>query len=180
MTDQRWHHTTVLAVQKDGVTALGADGQVTLGNTVMKGGASKIRSLYGENVLVGFAGSSADALALLTRFEGKLEEYRGNVVRASVELAKDWRLDRSLRQLEALLAIADREHLLLISGTGDLIEPDDGILAVGSGGPMAQAAAKALARKTDLDAEAVTREALTIAGEICIYTNQNIDLRVLR
>jgi len=166
--------TTIIAVRKDGRVAMAGDGQVTLGNTVLKRGAKKIRRLYHDRVLAGFAGGVADALALFERFERKLEEYGGNLPRAAVELAKEWRMEKVLRRLEALLVVADTRHLLLISGSGEVIEPDDGIVAVGSGGPYALAAARALVRHTSLDAGAIAREAMAIAAEICIYTNEHI------
>jgi ATP-dependent HslUV protease subunit HslV len=173
------HGTTILAVRHQGNTVLAGDGQVTLGNAVVKHGARKIRRLYNDSILAGFAGSAADSFALFTRFEQKLEQYRGNLDRAAVELAKDWRTDRVLRRLEAMLIIADRTKTFLLSGTGDLIEPDDGILGIGSGGAFAQAAAKALVRHSTLDARAIAEQALTIASEICIYTNGNITLEQL-
>lgn len=171
--------TTVLAVKHKGQVAMAADGQVTVGETVVKKRAQKLRRLYKDQILVGFAGSAADALTLFDKFEAKLEEYRGNLRRAAVELAKDWRTDRILRRLEALLAVADKETLLLISGSGDVIEPDDGLIAVGSGSSMAIAAARALAQHSDLDAEAIARESLLIAADICIYTNREIQVEVL-
>ena len=166
--------TTILAVRRDGLVALGGDGQVTVGDTIMKSNAQKVRLLRNGKLLAGFAGSVADALTLFEKFEEKLERYPGNVPRAAVELAKDWRSDRVLRRLEALLAVADREHGFVISGNGELIEPDDGILAIGSGGPYALAAARALAANTDLAPKDVVRRSLEIAGEICVYSNQNI------
>jgi ATP-dependent HslUV protease, peptidase subunit HslV len=175
----RWRSTTVLAVRRDGRVALAGDGQVSVGNTVMKHGARKIQRLRGGKILVGFAGSTADALALSERFEAKLEEYGGVLRRAAVELAKDWRLDRSMRQLQALLIVADARETLLISGTGDVIEPDDGILAIGSGGPYALAAARALMRRTELGAREIALEALAIASEICLYTNAQISIEEL-
>lgn len=168
------HSTTVLSVRHKGKVAMGADGQVTLGQTVMKHGARKIRRLYHDSVLAGFAGSAADGFALFTRFEDRLEEFHGNLERAAVELARDWRSDRVLRRLEALLLVASDKRSFLVSGTGDLIEPDDGLIAIGSGGPCALAAARALVRKSDLGARDITLEALRIASEIDIYTNQNI------
>ncbi|AHG91501.1 ATP-dependent protease hslV [Gemmatirosa kalamazoonensis] len=166
--------TTILAVRRDGEVALGGDGQVTVGDTVMKNNAQKVRLLRGGRLLAGFAGSVADALTLFEKFEEKLERYPGNVPRAAVELAKDWRSDRVLRRLEALLAVADREHGFVISGDGELIEPDDGILAIGSGGAYALAAARALVANTALPPRDVVRRSLEIAGEICVYTNTNI------
>ena len=166
--------TTILAVRRGGKVALGGDGQVTVGETVMKAKASKVRALGDGKLLAGFVGSVADALTLFEKFEEKLQRYPGNFPRAAVELAKDWRSDRVLRRLEALLAVANVSHGFVISGTGELIEPDDGILAIGSGGAYALAAARALAASTDLDAGEIVRRALTIAGEICVYTNTNI------
>jgi ATP-dependent HslUV protease, peptidase subunit HslV len=173
-----FHATTVLSVRKDGKVAIGGDGQVTLGNTIMKNTAVKIRRLVDGRVLAGFAGAAADAFALFERFEGKLNEYK-NLIRASVELGKLWRTDKYLRQLEALLAVCDAERSLLIAGTGEIIEPDDGILAIGSGGGFALAAARALIVHSNLDAEGIVREALTIAGGICIYTNTDITVETL-
>ena len=158
---------------------MASDGQVTFGNTVVKQSAKKIRRLYNDKILAGFAGSAADSFALFARFEAKLEQYRGNLERSAVELAKDWRTDRALRRLEAMLVVMDTKNTYLLSGTGDLIEPDDGIIAVGSGGPFAMAAAKALSRHTELDARAIAQEAMEIAGAICIYTNANITLESL-
>ncbi len=166
--------TTVLAVRKEGTLAMGCDGQVTLGDTIIKSRAVKIRSLYNQKVLSGFAGSVADALTLFERFEGKLETYSGNLPRAVVELARDWRTDKMLRRLEAVLIAGNSESLYLISGNGEVIEPDDGILAVGSGGSYALAAARSLFRNTDMDAGAIVRNSLEIAAEICIYSNSNI------
>jgi ATP-dependent HslUV protease subunit HslV len=173
------HATTILAVRHEGKAVLAGDGQVTLGNVVVKHGARKIRRLYNESILAGFAGSAADSFALFSRFEQKLEQYRGNLDRAAVELAKDWRTDRALRRLEAMLIIVDKGKTFLLSGTGDLIEPDDGIIGIGSGGAFAQAAAKALARHSGLDARAIAEEAMKIAAEICIYTNTSITLEEL-
>lgn len=170
----RFHATTILAVRRDGRVAMGGDGQVSMGDTVMKNTAQKVRLLRGGRVVAGFAGAAADALTLFEKFEEKLERYPGNVPRAAVELAKDWRADRVLRRLEANLVVADRAHGFLISGDGELIEPDDGILAIGSGGSYALAAARALVQGTDLAPTDIVRRALTIAGEICIYTNTNI------
>jgi ATP-dependent HslUV protease subunit HslV len=158
---------------------MGGDGQVTLGNTVMKANARKVRRLYKDRVIAGFAGATADAFTLFERFEGKLEKHSGHLVRAAVEMAKDWRTDRALRRLEALLAIADENDSLLISGTGDVIQPEHGLIAIGSGGPFAQAAALALIRNTELDAEQITRQALGIAADICIYTNENLTIETL-
>lgn len=175
----RTRSTTVLAVSRDGRTAVAADGQVTLGDTVMKQGAKKLRRLSNGNVVAGFAGTTADAQALFTRFEAKLQEFQGNLERAAVELAKDWRTDRALRRLDALLVVADKDHILLLSGNGDLIEPDDGVLAVGSGGPYALAAARSLIAHTSLSAAEVAREAMRTAAGICIYTNDNVLLEEL-
>ncbi|MFQ5792669.1 MAG: ATP-dependent protease subunit HslV [Acidobacteriota bacterium] len=168
--------TTVLAVRREGKTALAADGQVTLGDTVVKHGAKKLRRLAEGKVLAGFAGSTADAQALFTRFESKLEEYHGNLERAAVELARDWRTDRILRRLDALLIVANTQHVFLLSGNGDLIEPDDGIIAVGSGGPYALAAARALVAHTSYPPAKVASEAMRIASGICIYTNDRVIL----
>lgn len=166
--------TTIVAVKRNGRVAMAGDGQVTLGSTVLKHGARKIRRLYHDRVLAGFAGGVADAFALFERFEKKLEEYGGNLPRAAVQLAKEWRMDKVLRRLEAMLVVADTQHLLLISGSGEVIEPDDGIVAIGSGGAYALAAARALLRHTSLDAAAIVREAMAIAAGICIYTNGQI------
>ncbi len=172
--------TTVICVRRDGRVAMAADGQVTQGQTVLKRTAQKIRRLgKGGEVLAGFAGSTSDAFALFTRFEAKLEEYRGNLARAAVELSKEWRLDKALRRLDALLIVADREKSFLLSGTGDVIEPDDGILAIGSGGPFALAAARVLLRHTGLEAKAIAREALETAAEICVYTNNVVTVEEL-
>jgi ATP-dependent HslUV protease, peptidase subunit HslV len=168
--------TTILCVRRDDKVAIGGDGQVTLGNTVLKHNARKIRKMYGDKVLTGFSGATADALTLFEKFEGKLEAYRGNITRAAVELAKDWRTDKVLRKLEALLIIADLEHTFIISGTGDVIEPEDGIAAIGSGGPYAQAAARALLDNTGLSARETVEKAMKIAAAICIYTNDNITI----
>src|SRR5918994_5219316 len=172
--NSRIRSTTVLLVRKDNHVALAGDGQVTLGETVMKANARKVRRLYNDSILAGFAGATADAFSLLTRFEGKLEQYHGNLERAAIELSKDWRTDKILRHLEALLVVADDKTSFLLSGNGDVISPDDGVLAIGSGGSYALAAARALAKHTDLSAKDIAVEALTIAGEICIYSNQNI------
>lgn len=174
-----FHATTVLAVRHQGRAAMAGDGQVTLGTTVMKSTARKIRRLYHDRILAGFAGSAADSFALFGRFEAKLEEHRGNLQRAAVELARDWRTDRLLRRLEAMLVVMDKDLTLLVSGTGDLIEPDDGIVAIGSGGPYALAAARALARHSTLDARAIAEQAMAIAADICIYTNATLTVEEL-
>jgi ATP-dependent HslUV protease subunit HslV len=173
------HATTIICVRKKGKVAIASDGQVTLGDTVIKHGAKKIRRLYNEKILAGFAGSSADSFALFARFEAKLEQYHGNLSRAAVELAKDWRTDRALRHLEAVMIVADEKNTFLISGNGDLIEPDDGIVGIGSGGPYALAAARALNKYSDLSAREIAMEAMQIAGKICIYTNENISIEEL-
>ncbi|MCS6977540.1 MAG: ATP-dependent protease subunit HslV [Gemmatales bacterium] len=179
MPASRFHGTTILAVRHRGQAALGGDGQVTLGTTVMKADARKVRRLYQDRVLVGFAGAAADAFALMERFEAKLNDHQGSVPRAATELAKDWRTDRVLRRLEAMLVAMDRETILLISGTGDVIMPSDGILGIGSGGPYAIAAARALAAHSDLTAAQIVRRSLEIAGDLCIYTNRNIEVEEL-
>ncbi len=176
MADIRIRGTTILSVRRDRTVALGGDGQVTFGDTVMKSRASKVRRLRDGKVIAGFAGAAADALTLFEKFEEKIERYPTNLSRAAVELAKDWRSDRVLRRLEALLAVCDREHSLLVSGTGDVIEPDDGILAIGSGGPYALAAARALLQHSNLDPRFIVEQALTIAGEICIYSNSQLTI----
>lgn len=173
------HGTTILSVRRNGVVAVGGDGQVSLGNTVMKSNARKVRRLYDGKVLAGFAGGTADAFTLFERFEAKLQQY-GNLTRAAIELAKDWRTDRSLRRLEALLCVADAKNSFIVSGNGDVIEPEDDIMAIGSGGPYAQAAARALAQNSELDARAIVEKALGIAADICIYTNRNITIEELR
>ncbi len=176
----KFRSTTILAVRHNGRVAVGGDGQVTLGETIMKGDAHKIRRLYNDQVLVGFAGAAADAFALLERFEAKLKDFQGSVPRASTELAKDWRMDRMLRRLEAMIIAADRKDLLVLSGTGDVIQPTDGIVAIGSGGSYALAAARAMAKySTELTAPQIVRNALDIAGEICIYSNQHIEVHEL-
>jgi ATP-dependent HslUV protease subunit HslV len=180
MSTSNLRATTVLAVRKDGVTALGGDGQVTVGDTVMKATAQKVRSLKEGKILAGFAGAVADAFALFEKLEEKLERYPGNLTRASVELAKDWRTDRYLRRLNALLVVADMERLFLVSGEGDVIEPDDEIVAIGSGGAYALAAARALKEHSDLPAREIVEKALAIAGDICIYTNQRITVLELK
>lgn len=170
----RIRSTTILSVRRDGKLAMGGDGQVTMGESVMKSKARKIRRLFNEKVIAGFAGSTADALSLFSRFEQKLEEYHGNLSRSVVELAKDWRTDRALRHLEALLLVADAKNTYLLSGNGDVIEPDDGIVAIGSGGPFALAAARALVKHTEMPAREIVQEAMLIAGQICIFTNDQV------
>jgi ATP-dependent HslUV protease subunit HslV len=165
--------TTIVSVRRNGQVVLGGDGQVSLGNTVMKGNARKVRRLYKNQVIAGFAGATADAFTLFERFEAKLEKHQGQLMRSAVELAKDWRTDRSLQRLEALLAVADKEHSLIISGNGDVIEPEHGLIAIGSGGPFAQAAATALLNNTDMDAETIVEKSLEIAADICVFTNHN-------
>ncbi len=171
---QRAHSTTILGVRRNGHVALGGDGQVTIGDTVLKANATKVRALKNGKILAGFAGAAADAFTLFEKFEEKLERYPGNLPRAAVELAKDWRSDRVLRRLEALLAVADKEHGYVISGTGELIEPDDGVLSIGSGGSYALAAARALLRSSELSAKDIVQRSLEIAAEICVYTNAHI------
>ncbi|NWO04624.1 MAG: ATP-dependent protease subunit HslV [Alteromonadaceae bacterium] len=171
--------TTIVSVRRGDEVALAGDGQATLGNTVMKGNVRKVRRLYNDKVIAGFAGGTADAFTLFERFEAQLEKHQGHLTRAAVELAKDWRTDRALRKLEALLAVADKTASLIITGNGDVIEPEQGLIAIGSGGPYAQAAARALLENTDLSAQEITEKALEIAGDICIYTNQNRTLEVL-
>ena len=171
--------TTILAVRRDGMTALAGDGQVTLGNVVMKRTASKVRTLYNGTILAGFAGSAADAFTLFSRFEAKLEAHKGKLLRSVVELAKDWRTDKVLRQLEAMLVVADTEQMFVVSGNGDLIEPDEGVVAIGSGGSFAYAAARALLQHTELSAQDLALEAMKTAADICIYTNQHISVEVL-
>jgi ATP-dependent HslUV protease subunit HslV len=174
-----FHATTILCISRNGKVAIGGDGQVTMGNTVLKHNARKTRKMYGDKVIGGFAGATADAFTLFEKFEGKLESYRGNITRAAVELAKDWRTDKVLRRLEALLIVADKEHIFIISGNGDVIEPEEGIAAIGSGGPYAQAAAKALTENTELDVREILEKAMKIAAGICIYTNENIYIEEL-
>jgi ATP-dependent HslUV protease subunit HslV len=176
---EQFHGTTILSVRRGAAVALGGDGQVTLGNIVIKAGARKVRRLYQDRILAGFAGGTADAFTLFERFEAKLDKHQGNLVRSAVELAKDWRTDRILRRLEAMLAIADRTSSLVITGAGDVLEPEHGLIAIGSGGPYAQAAARALLEATELDAETIVRRSLGIAAELCIYTNQNIVVETL-
>ncbi len=170
---ESFHGTTIVSVRRGALVAIGGDGQVTLGNTIVKAGARKVRKLFHGQVLAGFAGSTADAFTLFERFEAKLEKHQGHLTRAAVELTKDWRTDRVLRRLEAMLAVADAQASLIITGNGDVLEPEHGIIAIGSGGPYAQAAARALLAHTEMSAEQVVKKALEIAGEICIYTNQN-------
>jgi ATP-dependent HslUV protease subunit HslV len=173
------HATTVIAVRHGGKVAMAGDGQVSFNNMVLKHGARKVRRIYHDQILAGFAGAAADAFSLFTKFEAKLEEYRGNLPRAAVELAKDWRTDRVLRRLEALLAVADHEHSFILSGTGDVIEPDDGIIGIGSGGGFALSAARALIKHSDLSARDIAAEAMRIAAEICVYTNAQITVEEL-
>ncbi|MDH5207702.1 MAG: ATP-dependent protease subunit HslV [Burkholderiaceae bacterium] len=170
---ESFHGTTIVSVRRGGSVALGGDGQVTLGNIVIKQGARKVRRLYQDRILAGFAGATADAFTLFERFEAKLDKHQGNLVRSAVELAKDWRTDRILRRLEAMLAVADREASLIITGNGDVLEPEGGLISIGSGGPYAHSAAKALLENTDLAAADIVKKALTIAGDLCIYTNQS-------
>jgi ATP-dependent HslUV protease, peptidase subunit HslV len=174
-----FHGTTIVSVRRNGVVALGSDGQVTLGNIIIKASAKKVRRLYKDQVLAGFAGATADAFTLFERFEAKLEKHQGHLVRAAVELTKDWRSDRVLRRLEAMLAVADKDASLVLTGNGDVLEPEHGIVAIGSGGAYAQAAARALMQHSSLDAHAIVKSALTIAGDLCIYTNQHHSIEVL-
>jgi ATP-dependent HslUV protease subunit HslV len=174
------HGTTILSVRRGNVVALGGDGQVTMGQTIVKGNARKVRRLHKDRVLAGFAGATADAFTLFERFEAQLDRYAGQLTRAAVELAKEWRTDRALRRLEAMLAVADESASLMISGTGDVIEPENGLIAIGSGGPFAQAAARALLENSDLDAEAIVRKGLAIAADICVYTNHQTTVEVIR
>ena len=179
-TGDTFHATTVACVRHQGRVALAGDGQVSIGQTIVKAGARKVRKVYQGRVLAGFAGAAADAFTLFAKFEAKLEEYRGNLPRAAVELAKDWRMDRVLRRLEALLAVADREASFIVSGTGDVIEPDDGLIGIGSGGPYALAAARALCLHSSLTAEQIAEQALRIAAGICVYTNEHITVETLQ
>lgn len=172
--------TTILSVRREGEVALGGDGQVSLGNTIMKGNAKKVRRLYNGKVIAGFAGGTADAFTLFERFEAQLEKHQGQLVRAAVELAKDWRTDRALRKLEALLAVADENNSLIITGNGDVIEPEDSLIAIGSGGPFAQASARALLENTDLSAEDIVEKGLTIAANICVFTNDSFTIESLK
>jgi ATP-dependent HslUV protease, peptidase subunit HslV len=176
---EQLHGTTILSVRRDGKVALGGDGQVTLGNVVVKGGAKKVRRLHQDRILAGFAGGTADAFTLFERFEAKLDKHQGNLMRSAVELAKDWRTDRILRRLEAMLAVADREHSLIITGMGDVLEPEQGVIAIGSGGPFAQSAAKALLENTKLDPREIVEKSLAIAADLCIYTNHQRTIEVL-
>ena len=176
---EQFHGTTIVSARRDGKIALGGDGQVTLGNIVVKASARKVRRLYHDRILAGFAGGTADAFTLFERFESKLDKHQGNLMRSAVELAKDWRTDRVLRRLEAMLAVADRESSLIITGMGDVIEPESGLIAIGSGGPYAQSAARALLENTQLDAESIVRKALSIAADLCIYTNHQIVVETL-
>jgi len=176
---EQYHGTTILSVRRGNSVALGGDGQVTLGNIIVKAGARKVRRLYNEKILAGFAGGTADAFTLFERFEAKLEQHQGKLLRAAVELAKDWRTDRALRRLEAMLAVADREHSLIITGNGDVLEPEYGIVAIGSGGAYAQSAARALLENTELAPAEIVKKSLSIAGDLCIYTNQNHVIEVL-
>lgn len=173
------HGTTIVSVRRNNVVVVGGDGQVTLGNTVMKSNARKVRRIYNNKILAGFAGATADAFTLFERFESKLETHQGNLVRAAVELAKDWRMDKMLRRLEAMLIVADVKSSLIISGNGDVIEPENSLIAIGSGGAYAKSAALALLQNTELNARAITEKALTIAAQICIYTNENFTIEVL-
>jgi ATP-dependent HslUV protease subunit HslV len=175
---EQYRGTTIVSVRRNGKVAIGGDGQVSMGDTIMKGNARKVRPLAGGKVIAGFAGGTADAFTLFELFESKLEQY-GNLTRAAIELAKDWRTDRRLRRLEALLCVADAENSFIVTGNGDVIEPEDDLMAIGSGGPYAQAAALALLRNTDLDARSIVEQALSIAGDICVYTNQNITIEEL-
>lgn len=176
---EQYRGTTILSVRRGDQVVIGGDGQVTLGNTVMKGNARKVRRLHNDTVIAGFAGGTADAFTLFERFEGKLQSYNGNLTRAAVEMAKDWRTDRALRKLEALLAVADKETSLIITGNGDVIDPEDNLIAIGSGGPYAQSAARALLDNTDLSAREIVEKSLAIAGDICIYTNNNLTIEEL-
>ncbi len=176
---EQFHGTTIVSVRSDNQVALGGDGQVSLGQTIMKGNARKVRRVYKDTVLAGFAGGTADAFTLFERFEAALEKFQGNLTRAAVELAKDWRSDRALRRLEAMLVVADVEASFLISGTGDVIEPEAGVIAIGSGGPFAQSAARALAENTELDARTIVDKSLAIAADICVYTNHHRTIEVL-
>ena len=177
---QNFRGTTILSVRRNGIVVMGGDGQVSLGNTVMKGNAKKVRRLYNEKVLAGFAGATADAFTLFERFEGKLEAFNGQLTRAAVEMAKEWRTDKMLRQLEALLLVADETTSLMISGNGDVIEPEHNLMAIGSGGHFAQSAAIALLDNTELSAEEIVRKSLTVASQVCVYTNDNFTIEILK
>lgn len=177
---EQYHGTTILSVRRNAEVAMGGDGQVTLGNVVIKATASKIRRLYHDTILAGFAGGTADAFTLFERFEAKLEKHQGNLLRSAVELAKDWRTDRMLRRLEAMLTVADRSNSLVITGNGDVLEPEYGLLAIGSGGPYAQSAARALLENTELGPQEIVKKSLSIAADLCIYTNQNHVIEVLK
>ena len=179
MSTAKMHGTTILSVRRGNRVVIGGDGQVTLGDTMMKGNARKVRRLHEDQVIAGFAGGTADAFTLFERFEGKLQKHQGNLTRAAVELSKDWRTDRMLRRLEALLIVADASASLILSGTGDVIEPEEGIMAIGSGGPYAKAAARALLQETDLDARTIVEKSLHIAADICIYTNRELTIEEL-
>ena len=176
---EQYHGTTILSVRRDNRVAMGGDGQVTLGGIVVKAGARKVRRIYNDRILAGFAGGTADAFTLFERFEAKLDKHQGNLVRSAVELAKDWRSDRALRRLEAMLAVADRDNSLIITGNGDVLEPEQGILAIGSGGAYAQSSARALIENTDLEPAAIVQKSLDIAGDLCIYTNDNTTIETL-
>ena len=176
---EQYHGTTIISVRRGKAVAMGGDGQVTLGNLVIKSGARKVRRIYQEKILAGFAGGTADAFTLFERFEAKLDKHQGNLLRSAVELAKDWRSDRALRRLEAMLAVSDREHSLIITGNGDVLEPEHGIIAIGSGGAYAQSAARALLENTALEPEAIVRKSLEIAGDLCIYTNGSLTIETL-
>ncbi len=176
---EQFHGTTIVSARRGNTVAMGGDGQVTLGNVVIKGTATKVRRIYKGKILVGFAGATADAFTLVERFEAKLETHQGNLLRSAVELAKDWRTDRILRRLEAMLAVADREHSIIITGNGDVLEPENGLIAIGSGGSYAQSAAKALLENTDLSPRDIVKKSLEIAGELCIYTNQHHTVEVI-
>ena len=176
---EQFHGTTIVSARRDGKVALGGDGQVTLGNIVVKASARKVRRLYHDRILAGFAGGTADAFTLFERFESKLDKHQGNLLRSAVELAKDWRTDRILRRLEAMLAVADKTSSIIITGTGDILEPESGLIAIGSGGPYAQAAARALLENSQLDAESIVRKSLSIAADLCIYTNHQVVVETL-
>jgi ATP-dependent HslUV protease subunit HslV len=176
---EQYRGTTILSYRRNGQVVIGGDGQVSLGNTIMKGNARKVRRLYNNKVIAGFAGGTADAFTLFERFEAKLEKHQGNLTRSALELAKDWRTDRMMRRLEALLAVADKEQSFIITGNGDVIEPEDGLMAIGSGGPFAQSAATALIQNTDLSARDIVEKGLNIAADICIYTNHNLTIETL-